>query len=224
MTISADIAEAIDGCELVQPGPVAGSGHTAAMFRRGSVQPSRRAVLYVHAFSDPAVSPELVSWYTERAFQFYLAEVRLPARQALPGQRARSVRPVFADLDAAFGYLREAEGMDTIVVTARGRGACAAALWAQARQPDADALILHAPALPARRGLKLSIPCPVLVLTSGSQRPDRPALLGSHVTWLQLPGTADRTVSGEADPHELVGQLGRWLGAYMYGQMRDQLL
>ena len=48
--------------------------------------------------------------------------------------------------------------------------------------------------------------------------------LGGHVTWLHLaadgaPGSSPGT--GERDYFD---ELGRWLGAYMYGQRRDQLL
>ncbi len=192
------------------------------MYRRRSLQPSRRAVLHVQAAGDPAVSSGLGDWFTERAFHFYLAGVRL-------GTAA-------ADLDAACARLRDADGIGRVIVAAHGRAALAAALWSAARSDGlagggADALIMFDPALPSRPALSLNIACPVLVLTStfngrparsgplrlGSRqgRPVAPARLGSHVTWLQLP-----------DPggHAVFDELGRWLGAYMYGSGRDQLL
>lgn len=64
--------------------------------------------------------------------------------------------------------------------------------------------------------------------------------LGQHVTWLYLdhdqaagPASgsggpaADRLASGPgvtAERRRLFDEMGRWLGAYMYGQVRDQLL
>ena len=63
---------AIQGYEPVHvPGHVARVRGETAMFRRRSVQPTRRAVLHVQAAGDPAVPPDLASWYTERAFHFY---------------------------------------------------------------------------------------------------------------------------------------------------------
>jgi hypothetical protein len=210
------------------------------MFRRPSAQPSRRAVLHVRAAGDPAASAELADWYTERAFHFYLAGLRLP-RLAPVGARpaARYLVAAFADLDAACTHLQQAAGMASVIVTAHGRAATAAALWRDARADGAaDALILADPAVPAGVSLNLEIDCPVLVLSGpagppAAEGPPRgrwprrqrvqpdPAgpgalQLGGHVTWLRLPA--------EPEPRQFFDEVGRWLGAYMYGGVRDRLL
>jgi alpha-beta hydrolase superfamily lysophospholipase len=220
----------------------------AAMFRRRSVQPSRRAVLHVQAAGDPPVPPDLAAWYTERAFHFYVTGVRLPSQAPVGARpRARYLSAAFADLDAAREDLLGAEGMASVIVTARSRGAIVAALWHDQRpQVAVDALILHEPALPPGVSLSLDVGCPVLVLTeSGSQPADtrrRPGWrarsaaeqgglqLGAHVTWLRLAesnlralGSADAD-PGAASPPDYFDELGRWLGAYMYGSVRDRLL
>jgi alpha-beta hydrolase superfamily lysophospholipase len=247
--VSVSVSAGRDSTDGYEPVPVpvraAGSGGGAVMFRRRSAQPSRRAVLHVQAAGDPAVPSDLARWFTERAFHFYLTGMRLPGQLAgRPGQAAAGARfgQAFADLDAACCHLREADGIDHLIVTAQDKGALAAALWTdrlQAGGPDgatADALILFGPVLPARPGLQLNIACPVLVLAqdagapgsaSGRSWPLRsrradpaPARLGSHVTWLQLPGPAARACDGR---QAFFTELGRWLGAYMYG-VRDQLL
>jgi hypothetical protein len=229
----------------------------SALVRCSSAQASRRAVLHVQAPGDPMPPPDLASWFTERAFHFYSASLRLPASAVLSARQAgRDLRPAFTDLDAACTLLRQADGMATVIVTAQGRAAVAAALWTDRRTPGddwpqaddwplarADALILSAPAWPARRAMRLNIACPVLVIASqgaapaaspvrslrprararararaGHRGPGAPAmLLGSHVTWLALPDAG-------ADRRAYLAELGRWLGAYMYGQVRDQLL
>jgi hypothetical protein len=255
MTISAEPA-VVDGYEAVQPGRV-GAGREAAIYRNRSAQPTRRAVLHVQASAHPGVSSELVSWFNERAFDFYLAGVSLPgtsarpgegylagavAPQRLPGQAAltgsrvpRRLQPAFADLDAACGQLRGSDGMNNVIVTAAGAAAPVVALWSDARQSAAaDALILYEPALTARQPLRLNIGCPVLVLDSPDggavgrrQRHTRrvPVQLGSHVTTLQLRSSGGRPLLSEgSDLHEVLGELGRWLGAYMYWQVRDRLL
>jgi len=257
----------IEGYEPVPaPGGASWGRPETAMFRRRSLQPSRRAVLHLQAAGDPAVPSGLGDWFTERAFHFYLAGLRLPARLALTGGLAlagrdagRPLRSAFADLDAACAQLRDADGIGHVIVAAHGRAALAVALWANARRDvlagcgadlagsGPDAVILFEPALPARPAINLKIACPVLVLTSpvsseparigpvagrpqriGSLRAGpvragslrrRPAAaiarLGSHVTWLQLPEPGEQAVFDE---------LGRWLGAYMYGSGRDRLL
>jgi hypothetical protein len=209
------------------------------MFRRRSAQPSRRAVLLVQAPGDPAVPPGLPAWYTERAFHLYVAGIRLPVQARVGSRpRARYLATALADLDAARAHLL-ADGMASMIVTARGRGAVVAALWQNERQPAAaDALILDQPALARGVSLSLGIGCPVLVLTDSdtwvpavSRLPTRPRRraspdgglrLSGHVTRLRLPCAGAGT--GDPDRTAYFGELGRWLGAYMYGSLRDQLL
>ncbi len=167
MTISISHGGALDGYEPVHvPGHVIRVRGETAMFRRRSVQPTRRALLHVQASGEPAVAPDLVSWYTERAFHFYLAGLRLPGPAPLTVRNpARRLSAAFADLDGACAHLRAADGIDTVIVMAGGRSAAAVALWSDARRQPADALILHSPEFPARSAISLSIGCPVLVLT-----------------------------------------------------------
>jgi hypothetical protein len=49
--------------------------------------------------------------------------------------------------------------------------------------------------------------------------------LGPHVTWLRLEeGLEDQAPDPSGDRRRFFDELGRWLGAYMYGKVRDQLL
>ncbi len=204
------------------------------LIRCNSAQASRRAVLYVQAAGDPLPPADLTTWFTERAFHFYVAGLRLPATATRSARHTGRLRAAFTEIDGACAQLRQADGMASVIVTAQGRAAAAAALWAGRTRPDdgppADALILSAPAWAVRRDLRLNICCPVLVIASegdattpGRARLRRrrarvqPMQLGSHVTWLALPDTG-------ADQRAYLAELGRWLGAYMYGQARDQLL
>jgi hypothetical protein len=90
----------------------------------------------------------------------------------------------------------------------------------------------------------LDIACPVLVISAASQqgtghgggrhaRAAGAVRLGQHVTWLYLdepaPGHALAAHGRDAaDPASnqrlLFDEMGRWLGAYMYGKARDQLI
>jgi hypothetical protein len=253
--------DAADGYEAVElPRRAEPERRATAMLRRRSALPSRRAVLHVRAAGDPAVPAGLAAWCTERAFHFYLAGLRLPGQVpvgARPG--ARYLAAATADIDAACEHLRQADGIASIIVSAQGRSAIAAALWLDARADAADALILQEPQLPAGVCLALDIDCPVLVLTgeedqhmsAGRRRwlaaPWRPAAaedvgagerarleLGRHVTWLRVPAVGRGAAAAAAAPpghHEYhkdqrgyFDELGRWLGAYMYGPVRDQLL
>jgi hypothetical protein len=209
------------------------------MLRRRSALPTRRCVLYMHCERDPFVPEDLVTWYTERGFHFYVVDLRpeealdRPARhRGRPGQAERLAR-----IDAACRHLREAEGIDMIVVGAHAAGALTAALWCHARRDAglADALILSRPAFGRRLRGGLDIACPVLVLSPPEGRRRRPVgrtksdagadRLGPHVTWLRLEDGLDgQTPKARAGRRQFFDEMGRWLGAYMYGSIRDQLL
>ena len=108
MGLTTERGSAADGFEAV-PVPLASGEATengGAMLRRRSALPSRRSVLYLHCRPDTFVPEDLVGWYTERGFDFYVADLR-----PQEGQRPdRSSAGRLARLDAASRCLREAEG------------------------------------------------------------------------------------------------------------------
>jgi alpha-beta hydrolase superfamily lysophospholipase len=205
----------------LRPGRARRSAATV-MFRRRSAQASRRGVVHLRTGRDDPVPPDLARWFTDRGFHFYVAALRWPAAQRWPWPGGdRSLATVLADLDDRCARLRAADGIETMIVTARGEGALAAAQWCASQPQRADALILYAPA--PRRGPRrpLDIPCPVLVISA----PDAPAAdLGRHVTWLRPGPDARPDAPDPAGRTRFFDELGRWLGAYMYGSVRDQLL
>jgi hypothetical protein len=235
------------GADTARPRP---PRPNAALVRLRSAQPSRRAVLHVQAAGDPVVPADLASWFTERACHFYLAGLRLPARLGRLRRRGGAARSTFAELDAVTAHLREADGIEHIIVSAQGPAAVAAALWcargaASARgarssqsspsSHGADALILYRPAWPPGPALRLDIACPVLVLSPAGGGPGRrlrraavPRQIAGHVTWLRLPeagapaGMAD--LAGGVGRQAFFAELSRWLGAYMYGPPPGRLL
>jgi hypothetical protein len=238
----------------LEPGPdpaLVAARPASPLFRLRSAQPSRRAVVHLQATGDPVVPADLAAWFTERCFHFYLSGLRLPASVRPWRPAARAAERSFAELNAVCAHIRNADGVEHVIVSAQGRAAAVAARWCHRRggnedndigsapqQRTADALILYQPVWPAGARVRLDISCPVLVLAGpasrplhGLRRPGEAVRLGGHVTSLRLPEYA-----GLASPAGLVGvaggpgsraffaELGRWLGTYMYGQAGDQLL
>jgi hypothetical protein len=259
--------------EVDIPGmPDAAGGPAGAVLRRQSPQPSRRAVLHVHSSGRCGVPEDLARWYTERGFHFYITDLTAPGTRRWRARlRRRAVlRARFGMLDAACRHLREADGIESVVISAQSADALTVALWCDARRAaePAGAVILSCPVFGRRLRHGLRISCPVLVIcpaadgtgpagqeaapgeaaagetaaeTAGGLEtapcaPGRrgrrqrraaraPTALGPHVTWLWLPGGLDSPErAGAAGRRVLFDEIGRWLGAYMYGQVRDQLL
>jgi pimeloyl-ACP methyl ester carboxylesterase len=280
MGLITDVDGAGEGYEavalpLLPAEPPGAGGLDGAVLRRRSARPTKRAVIYLHCMNDHFVPADLAGWYTERGFHFYVADLRRLGEPGRPAQasRAAELSEYLACLDTAVRHVREADGIETVVVCAHAAGALIAALWCHARRGSqpADALILASPSFGAvswlvravtgsgvagpgrrppgllaavrrriRRGLDIG--CPVLVLcpSAGWDAPGgtggllaRPVVaggkatlrLGPHVTWLKVDGGQP----GEALPdgpgrRRVFDELGRWLSAYLSGQIRDQLL
>jgi alpha-beta hydrolase superfamily lysophospholipase len=149
---------AVDGYEAVElrPAPAEPEGGGAAMLRRRSARSSRRAVLYVHCLTDSFVPESLASWYAERGFHFYIADLRPPARPDQPADEQGATPDLSGcagALDVMARHLRESEAIDTVVVSAHATGALIAALWCDSRRKasPAEALILADPALGTAR-------------------------------------------------------------------------
>lgn len=247
MDLITEHGAAADGYEAVAvpPAPQRTTGLGAAVFLRRSARPSRRAVLHLHNLTDSFAPADLARWYNERGFHFYVADLDPQKSLTAPALRrpAKPPQSCFLELDAACAYLRDADGIDAIILSAHSSACLTAALWCDARRDlrPVDALILSSPDF--GRGLRgsLDITCPVLVISAAGGSESRPSRrdrrerrgmdtirLGQHVTWLYLSdqagGPADGGVTAGQDRRRLFDEMGRWLGAYMYGQLRDQLL
>src|SRR5262249_29552261 len=155
--------------------------------------------------------------------------------QDAPGRRrpTKAQPAAFSALDAACGYLKEVDGIDAIILSAQGPTARMAALWCDARPVShpVEAVILSSPDFGKER-IRLDITCPVLVISAaGSWRGTRRELrgkesvrLGQHVTWLQIGAAGRASSAGDGlgsipQRRRLFDEMGRWLGAYMYGQV-----
>jgi alpha-beta hydrolase superfamily lysophospholipase len=223
------------------PGPELAAGQLgSAVFLRRSARPSRRAVLHLHDLTDSFAPADLARWYNERGFHFYVTdlEVREPLEAAARRRPARSASDCFAALDSACAHMRRAGGIDAIILSAEEDAAPAAALWCDVRRSanPVDALILSNPRFGREPRRRLDIACPVLVISGSDGAPaisrkDRlgrrgrdSIRLGQHVTWLHLDDETEAQADQAAGRRRLFDEMGRWLGAYMYGQVRDQLL
>lgn len=206
----------------------------SAVFLRRSARPSRRAVLHLHDLAGSFAPTDLASWYNERGFHFYVTDLDTAEPfDASPRRRpGRTARSCFATLDSACRHLRDADGIDAIILSAQEHAAVPAAAWCHARRASnpVDALILANPEFGRGPGEKLDIACPVLVIAAagaasrtGGRRRRGPGavMLGQHVTWLHVEAGPEET---GPDRRRVFDEMGRWLGAYMYGKVRDELL
>lgn len=236
MTLLTEHSDSADEYEAVALpiDPECAAAHPTVIFRRRATRPTRRAVLHLRDLSCSFASPDMARWYNDRGFHFYVADLAEHGDMGAGRRGARTRLAPFGSLDAACRHLRDQDGIDAIILSAQDASVMTAAMWCDARngQGQVEALLLANPDFSRLPREGLDIACPVLVVTMEG-KPDRDrrsrrgresVRLGQHVTWLNLPA-ADAEPALTASGHRrLFDEMGRWLGAYMYGQVRDQLL
>jgi alpha-beta hydrolase superfamily lysophospholipase len=124
----------------------------ATLIRRRCAEPSTRAVLYIHGFTDYFFQTHLADFYLAQGIDFYAIDLRKHGRSLLSHQTANYVRHMedyYAELDEALRIIREVDDHSTILVNGHSTGALTAALWAHDRRADGiiDALFLNSPFL-----------------------------------------------------------------------------
>ena len=137
-------------CVLPQPADYEGPVQSTLVRLRPTAS-SRKAVLYLHGFSDYFFQQEMAHRYQEQGYRFYALDLRKYGRSWLPHQlpnNVRDLREYYADIDAALAVVR-AEGCATVVLSGHSTGGLIAALYAQegAQRHSLVALVLNSPFL-----------------------------------------------------------------------------
>lgn len=130
-----------------EEGPV-----VATLVRRRAAAPTRRAVLWVHGWSDYFFQTHVADFFVAQGFDFYALDLRKYGRSLLGHQTpnfCRSLAEYLPELDEAARSIRVDDGHDTLLVAAHSTGALIAALWAHRRRAAriVDAMFLNSPFL-----------------------------------------------------------------------------
>jgi alpha-beta hydrolase superfamily lysophospholipase len=185
---------------------------------------SRRAVLYVHGFTDYFFQDHLAEHYVQRGIDFYALDLRKYGRSLLPHQTRgliRSITDYFPEIDEAVRIIRA--GHDELTINAHSTGGLITALWAdRVRGRDlVQGLVLNSPFL------DLNVPAPLRLAADLFRTPlsytRRPLRLGASTVYGQ---SLHHTEQGEWDYDLELKPLGgfsvhaMWLAAIRRAQRR----
>ncbi|HEY2795239.1 MAG TPA: alpha/beta hydrolase, partial [Micromonosporaceae bacterium] len=123
---------------------------SATLVVRKAGQPTDRAVLYLHGFTDYFFQTHLADVYVNQGIDFYALDLRKHGRSLRSHQTANyiaDIRTYFSELDQALKIIREDDGHTRVLVNGHSTGGLTAALWAHDRRSDnvIDALFLNSP-------------------------------------------------------------------------------
>lgn len=121
----------------------------ATLVSRPAREQTRRAVLWVHGFSDYFFQTHVADFFTDQGFDFYALDLRKYGRSLRAHQTpnfCRSLGEYDQELDQAARII-QAEGHDRLLVAAHSTGGLIAALWAHRRRGTGmvDGLFLNSP-------------------------------------------------------------------------------
>lgn len=137
----------------LRPSPAYGTAPRAVLVSRRE-QVSRRAVLYLHGFTDYFFQAEHGQRWVDAGTDFYALDMRLSGRAIGDHPRPADVRDL-ADLDeevgAALATIR-ADGHDDVVLLGHSTGALVAVGWAVRHPGTVDAIVLNSPWLELNSG------------------------------------------------------------------------
>ncbi|TDE38095.1 alpha/beta hydrolase [Nonomuraea mesophila] len=103
----------------------------ATLVARRATTSTRRAVLYLHGFTDYFFQDHLAEHYVGRGIDFYALDLRKYGRSLLPHQTRgliRSVTDYFPEIDEAVRIIRQDH--DELTINAHSTGGLIAPLWA----------------------------------------------------------------------------------------------
>ncbi|AQX17290.1 hypothetical protein BKM78_11625 [Tessaracoccus sp. T2.5-30] len=122
-------------------------GSLVATVVRRSHPVSRRAVLYVHGWSDYFFQRHLADEMAALGYDFYAVDLRRYGRSLRDRQLAgyiANLSDYFTELDEALEVVRS-EGHDDVVLMGHSTGGLTASLWAHERPGAFSAVVLNAP-------------------------------------------------------------------------------
>jgi alpha-beta hydrolase superfamily lysophospholipase len=169
----------------------------ATLVSRKAPQPTTRAVLYLHGFTDYFFQTHLADFYVARGFDFYALDLRKYGRSLLPHQTPNFIRDIadyFPELDAAVKIIREDDGHDTLLLTAHSTGGLIGSLWAHARSRTSpvDGVLLNSPFFDFNGGWLMRRPAVAAVGSLAGSLPYR-------VVPLKLPNLYGRSLHRDHD-------------------------
>ncbi|WP_420174313.1 alpha/beta hydrolase [Luteococcus sp. OSA5] len=130
----------------------------------------RKALLYVHGWNDYFFQTHLADEVSQMGFDFYAVDLRRYGRSLREGQLPGFITDLdeyHQELDVALEVLRASH--DSITVMGHSTGGLVAALWADARRGEIDALVLNSPWLDLQGSpLLRAVTAPVLQRLSSS--------------------------------------------------------
>jgi alpha-beta hydrolase superfamily lysophospholipase len=200
----------------------------ATLVRRRAGTPTRRAVLYLHGYTDYFFQTHLADFYVEQGLDFYAIDLRKYGRSLLAHQTpnfCRSLTDYFPELDEAARIIRTEDGHDTLLVNGHSTGGLIAPLWTYSRRDVGlvDGLFLNSPFFDFNTAWFMRRPAAATVANLGRAWPYRIVPLSLNPVYghsLHADHKGEWRYNETWKPLGGFGVRAGWLAAIRHGQRR----
>tara|TARA_R110002050_G_scaffold204327_1_gene339685 strand:- start:172808 stop:173737 length:930 start_codon:yes stop_codon:yes gene_type:complete len=138
--------------EILQLKPDSKGANIAVLIKHKASSATKKAVMYIHGYTDYFFQEHLAKWYVENGFAFYALELRKYGRSILPHQRPNHIRKVddyYEEIGLAIDIIRNRDGHSHLMINGHSTGGLVACMYANfgLKRFQIDALFLNSPFL-----------------------------------------------------------------------------
>lgn len=172
-----DVLDGFEATDLVLTDAVPAPGETGDPLVATLVRPverprTRRAVIYLHGWSDYFFQTNLADFWTAQGWDFHALDLRRYGRSYREGQLmgySNDLMEYAAELDKAYDLV--AADHDEVVLMGHSTGGLIAVLWADATDRELAGVVLNSPWLDLQGSQLLRTLGAPLISALGGQRP-----------------------------------------------------
>jgi alpha-beta hydrolase superfamily lysophospholipase len=138
--------------EIIPLKPDSKGENIAVLIKLKAPQPTHKAVMYIHGYTDYFFQEHLARWYVEQGFDFYALELRKYGRSILPHQRPNHIRRVmeyYEEIDETILRIKIRDRHQFLLINGHSTGGLVACMYANfgKYRNKVNALFLNSPFL-----------------------------------------------------------------------------
>ena len=138
--------------EIIKLRPDSKGDNIAVLIKLKAQKKTKKAVMYIHGYTDYFFQEHLAKWYVENDYDFYALELRKYGRSILPNQRPNHIRKVdeyYEEIDAAIDLIKIRDEHQVLLVNGHSTGGLVAAMYANFgdKKEEVNGLFLNSPFL-----------------------------------------------------------------------------
>ena len=138
--------------EIIELTPDSKGPNIAVLIKLKAKQSTKKAVMYIHGYTDYFFQEHLAEWYTENGYDFYALELRKYGRSILPHQRPNHIRKMdeyYEEIGKSINLIKTRDNHDFLMINGHSTGGLLAAMYANFGElrSEVDALFLNSPFL-----------------------------------------------------------------------------